>query len=610
MSLSICMITADPPSRVAAILEPLRPHAEEVLIAADSRVDADALAGYEAVADRLFRIEFAQTERHLSWLFAQCRCDWILKIDGDEVPSRAFVSELPRLLSSRAAQQFWTPTAWLFPDASHSLAGAPWSDDFTARLMRNDGTLRVRGLQHMHAEPLTPREYLAQPFYHLDLLTNSLAQRRDKVVRYEVARPHLLAAGGGRLNEAFYLPELRESLELLPVSEEDRAGIVRALEPRPAALPTRPPDDVPFVSLEEMDRRWEGRVVSSDAYRASIESRERAPALAPRERRQLFFTVANQGTARWPASLDADPPIRLSYHWLRSDGSVLTQEGPRSAFPRVVAPGERVLTPLHVDAPADPGDYLLEVDIVHEDVRWFGCRCRVPVRVREPQGLPPAEPRLRPTPAPRGQRWRRMRIPRTIHRVWLGDDPMPPEHERFGRTFAGHHPHWEERVWGDGDLAELGIGELERARSRTRSELSNLVRYEVLHRYGGVYVDTDVECKRPFTPLLRGVEAFAALELPGRIGTAVLGSVAGHPLFSRAMRLARSTLGIGAKSTDANGPYMLSLVLEQEEGVTIFPARLFYPYLWDEPERRHEPFADAYAVHHWSMSWARTGGAR
>ena len=25
--------------------------------------------------------------------------------------------------------------------------------------------------------------------------------------------------------------------------------------------------------------------------------------------------------------------------------------------------------------------------------------------------------------------------------------------------------------------------------------------------------------------------------------------------------------------------------------------------LWDEPERRGEPFPDAYAVHHWAESW-------
>jgi hypothetical protein len=601
--LSICLITADPPPRLSAILEPLRPYAGEILIAADSRVNDETLAGYQALADRLFRIDFRSYERHLAWLYAQCRGDWILRLDGDEVPSRAFLRRLPDMLASRAAQQFWTPTASLFPDAVHFLGGAPWSEDFATRLARNDGTLRVRGVQHLHLEPVTPREYLEEPFYHLDLLMTAKQERLDKVVRYEVARPGLLAAGGGRLNEVFYLPELRDSLELQPVPEEDRATIARVLAEQPLQMSNAPVENVPFVSLEEMDRMWEGRAVGEGAYRASIEPRQPTSSMAPSEQRHLFFAVSNQGTDRWPASLDAGPPIRLSYRWLNTDGSVHTEEGPRSPFSRVVNPGERIVTPLHVDAPPTPGEYLLEVDVVHEHVRWFGCPCRVPVRVERPQGLPSTGPRLRETKPPRRQRWRRVRIPRTIHRVWLGGKPMPAEQERFGETFAKRHPGWVMRLWTDADLAALDITAAEQERSRSASELSNLVRYEVLHRVGGVYVDTDFECRRNLTPLLRGIDAFAALESPGCAAAEALGSIPGHRAFARAARLARQTLGTGAHSADANGPYLLTLILEQEPGVAILGAELFYPYLWNEPERRNEAFPDAYAVHHWAGSW-------
>lgn len=611
MSLSVCLITADPAERVVAILEPLRPFADEVIIAADSRVDAETLAGYGSMADKLFRIEFLQSERHLAWLYAQCNGDWILRLDGDEVPSRAFLDRLPEMLASRRAQQFWMSVAWLFPDADHVLASMPWSQGVVNRLVRNDGTLRVRGVQHLHAEPVTPCEYIEEPFYHLELLISDEERRRDKVVCYEFWRPNLLAPGGGRINEAFYLPELRDSLELSSVPSEDRESIARALDGPSARMLDGLSassskvcvESVPFVSVEEMDRRWEGRTVRPDAYKARIEPREPGLSLVPAERRHVLFRVCNEGSERWPANPDEKPQIRLSYRWLNPDRSVHTPEGPRSAFPGVVAPGERILAPLHVDAPEAAGDYVLEVDIVHEHVRWFDCACRVPVRVENPQDLPPAGARLRETAPPRLRRWRAVRIPRTIHRVWLGERPIPEEHERFGRTVAEHHPDWEMRLWTDADLPALGIGTAERRRSRTHSELSNLVRYAVLHRHGGVYVDTDVECLRPLTPLLRGIDAFAALEGPGCIGSAILGSVAGHPIFARATRLARRTVGTGADSPDANGPHFLSLIVEQESNVAIFPARLFYPYLWDELERRHETFPDAYAVHHWTLSW-------
>jgi hypothetical protein len=388
------------------------------------------------------------------------------------------------------------------------------------------------------------------------------------------------------------------------VPDEDRASIARVLAAKPPVDPGPIIESAPFVSLMDMDRYWEGRHVAKSAYRARIEPCEPTVSLTPAESRAVFLYVSNDGTERWPSRLEEEPRIRLGYRWLDLDGTSHTEEGPRSPFPRSVKPGERILAPLDVVAPTDPGEYILEADIVHEDVRWFDCACRVRVRVGDPTDLPPAGIRLRETPPPRLQRLRAVRIPRTIHRVWLGAAPMPEEYERFGETFAKHHPGWEMRLWTDEDLPTLEITATNRERARTHAELANLVRYEVLYRHGGIYVDTDVECRRALTPLLRGIDAFAALEVPGRVGNALLGAVAHHRAFERAATLARLTLGTfqpGAAST--NGAYFLSLILEQESKVAILATRLFYPYLWDELERRHEAFPDAYAIHHWALSW-------
>jgi hypothetical protein len=617
LSLSICLVTNDPPARVAAVIDPLRPIADEVLLAADSRVSEQTLAGYQQLADRLFRIDFRFPERHLQWLYEQCRGDWILHMDSDEIASKAFVRRLPEMLSSREARHFWVPIAWLYPDAGHLLVGAPWSEGFVNRLTRNDATLRVNGTMHTHVEPVWPCEFVEEPIYHLDLLDNGELSRRDKALCYEVARPHLSAPGGERMNEAYYVPELHSDIEMREVPAEDREWIVRALQPPPLPTPGADPattqaarSEVPMVTLRETDRRWEGRLVDESAYRATIEPWYAPVSLTPGERRQIFLRVRNDGTEHWPASLDARPAIRLGYRWLRRDGEVVSSEGPRSAFCRVVGPGQRILTPLHVDAPSEPGEYLLEVDVVHEHVQWFGCPCRVAALVEHAKGLPAPGMRLRPSDPPARQRWRRTRIPRTLHRVWLGETPMPPQLQGYGEMLAKLHPRWSMRLWTDADLMDLDITADERARSRSAAELSNLVRYEILHRFGGVYLDTDVECRRNLTPLLRGIDAFAALEIPGRVGSAVLGSVPHQPAFARAARLARRTLGTGEHSANANGPYLLSLVLEEEPGVAILGAEHFYPYLWKDAEPRDQSFPYAYAVHRWAGSWMNEEIAR
>ena len=200
----------------------------------------------------------------------------------------------------------------------------------------------------------------------------------------------------------------------------------------------------------------------------------------------------------WPRGLDWQPAIRPSYHWLHADGSVHTADGLRTGFTRDVRPGERILVPLEVVAPQAPGRYLLEVDLVHEDVRWFEQGCRVEIEVVEGSPLPPTGARLiESAPPPRRLRRPRLLIPRVLHRVWVGPVEMPAAFVEFGRGFERLHPQWEMRLWTDADLEGLGITDDERRRARSASELSNLVRYEVLARHGGVYVDTDFEAQAP-----------------------------------------------------------------------------------------------------------------
>ena len=51
-----------------------------------------------------------------------------------------------------------------------------------------------------------------------------------------------------------------------------------------------------------------------------------------------------------------------------------------------------------------------------------------------------------------------------------------------------------------------------------RTSRSRLARYEVVHRFGGVYLDADVEYARPLDPLLRGVRDFLGARPVGDVG--------------------------------------------------------------------------------------------
>jgi hypothetical protein len=276
MSLSVCMLTAQPAGRVRTILEPLRALADEIVLVADARADEETLAGYASIADRVLRIEFHSLERHLAWLHAQCRSEWILRLDGDEVPSAKLVARLPELLASRTVEQYRIAQAWLYPDARTILDEPPWSDDFIPRLVRVTPSLRFDGRLHLHAASTGPYVHIAEPTYHLSLLVEDEAQRRAKAIRYEVARPRLSVAGR-RFNEAYYLPELRAPAATVAVPAEDRERITAALRARPTPA-TALSAPIPVVPTEEVDRLWEGRQVGAGAYHATLEARRPAGA--------------------------------------------------------------------------------------------------------------------------------------------------------------------------------------------------------------------------------------------------------------------------------------------------------------------------------------------
>ena len=63
--------------------------------------------------------------------------------------------------------------------------------------------------------------------------------------------------------------------------------------------------------------------------------------------------------------------IAAGDRWLKADGSLLTNMDGRYGISKDLKPGEEEEVPLLITAPATPGDYTLEVDVLQEGVTWF-----------------------------------------------------------------------------------------------------------------------------------------------------------------------------------------------------------------------------------------------
>lgn len=139
-------------------------------------------------------------------------------------------------------------------------------------------------------------------------------------------------------------------------------------------------------------------------------------------------------------------------------------------------------------------------------------------------------------------------------------------------------------------------------RLRHPVERSDLLRLEALYRFGGVYVDMDVECLKPLEPLLEGVTLFVGRLDSGRLTHPIVGSTQGHPLVARALREVRP-LEFHGYDKRATGPDFFASIVGDDPEVTILPPELLFPKT--PAERR-----SAFTVHHEARSWKDAEGFR
>ncbi|MBN1658986.1 MAG: discoidin domain-containing protein [Anaerolineae bacterium] len=97
-------------------------------------------------------------------------------------------------------------------------------------------------------------------------------------------------------------------------------------------------------------------------------------------------TVRNAGTRPWP-STGADA-VAVGYRWLGVGGAVIVGHA-HTPLPGPVAPGESITVPaMTVRAPAAPGFYTLELDMVSASAGWFAALDSPTYRVPDVQAGP------------------------------------------------------------------------------------------------------------------------------------------------------------------------------------------------------------------------------
>jgi hypothetical protein len=130
--------------------------------------------------------------------------------------------------------------------------------------------------------------------------------------------------------------------------------------------------------------------------------------------------------------------------------------------------------------------------------------------------------------------------------------------------------------------------------------------FEMLHRFGGVYVDCDFESYKCLESLLVAVVAFAGWQDGACVNTAIMGCTPGNDDFKILVDgIHESFATPGNADTGLAGPVYLTRMLPLVNGLTLFSPEHFYPYLWTGPYLGKDAYPEAYAAHHWAgVGWS------
>ena len=132
-----------------------------------------------------------------------------------------------------------------------------------------------------------------------------------------------------------------------------------------------------------------------------------------------------------------------------------------------------------------------------------------------------------------------MSIPKIIHQLWIGSKQSPIN---LMNTWKNKNPDFEYIYWNEDEILKRGIVFKCQDKIDDIQEINgkaDIMRWEILLKYGGVFLDADSICIEPIDEELLNKKCFASWEneeaRPGLIATGTMGFPKEHPLVEKAI---------------------------------------------------------------------------
>ena len=206
------------------------------------------------------------------------------------------------------------------------------------------------------------------------------------------------------------------------------------------------------------------------------------------------------------------------------------------------------------------------------------------------------------------------KIPRTIHYCWFSDDPYPDKVKQCIESWHKYCPDYEFKKW---DLTNYETENQfcrEALESRAWAFASDYLRCDVVEKYGGIYLDTDVELIKSLDAFLYDEGFFVFESKNGVDPGSGMGGVKGNDMLreireqykdisfikedgtqNRVSIIEKYTSILVKHGLKKNAQYQII------DGIAIYPPLVLSPYSYMTGiDSRYEY---TYGIHHWISAW-------
>lgn len=207
-------------------------------------------------------------------------------------------------------------------------------------------------------------------------------------------------------------------------------------------------------------------------------------------------------------------------------------------------------------------------------------------------------------------------IPKKVHYIWFGKGEKSELIQHCIDKNKKVLPEWEFKEWNEDNYDIDSCPYMREAYDAKKYAFaSDYARFDLLYRYGGVYLDTDVELMKPIPDEYMDSVGFCGVESNNRInGGLIFACTAGNPIVKEILeqykrdkfRLEDGTYNLRTvvdRVTDIFEKYGFKTNGEQQtvQGFTIYPCEVFcaYDFVLDE----FNITENTVSIHHYAATW-------